>query len=352
MRGARRGCAARRNFLGALRSASSGKRGKPLESGSIGGTWPKYVLDGVEALWELLKDEDVALNVRRDVATILEWSAEYAENGKLRVYEHGDLASWDAYLNVLDDITVPPGGTGGCNRLAHTLAYPPKMRALLEAHPTLYDAVARMREDVRSCWSSFDDATKAAIDAMLGRRGYQMAAALSSHAPSLLAAVALAKTLHGEAEAVVDDYQALFASPSLPSPAWDLVAATVKQAAERGELEKMRDSMMECQTRLKRVAKEEGKYRLLLQEGTVHIGKCIHKAVKGIFQGYERIMGILEVVHGLQAAHDLKGGAPNTHARAQELRGMLFATETLATSETSPFSAHETNRLAQMRPNQ
>ena len=317
-------------------------------------TWVEDMMNGIDVLWEVVKDENPDFIVRADAIQILEWIAEENDehNVKFRVYEHGNVEVWKLYVRLMSDIErqVADIGHHGCNAVVEVLADPSKMRALLEAHPNVYDAVARMREDAKSCWSYFDDAKRAAIDAMLGSRGYQAAAALSAHAPSLVAAIALAKTLHGEAEAAIDDYQALFESSSLAPQAQDLVAATVEQAAERGELEKMRDSEAECQTRLARVAASEGVEGAVLAEAGHALVLNVHKAVEGVFRGYERVMGILEVVHRLQAAHDLTGGAPNTQARAQELRGMLFATETLATSETSPFVAHETNRLARVQP--
>ena len=309
--------------------------------------WVEDMMNGIEVLWELVKDEDVNFKLRTNAIQILELIVMAGDeyNGKFRVYEHGNLQMWKLYTEVLDDTERPvsPTGPNGCNDLARTLADPKQMRALLEAHPNLYDAIVRMREDAKSCWSRFDDATKAAIDAMLGSRGYQTAAALSPHAPSLVAAIALAKTLHGEAEAVIDTYQALFASPSLAPPAQDLVAATVEQAARSGELATLRDSVVVCEIRLARVAASEGTEGAALQ---------VHKAAEGVFRGYEHVMGIVKVVHRLQAAHDPNplGEAPNEDV--ERLREELFATETLATSEESPFSAHETNRLARMQPNQ
>jgi len=318
--------------------------------------WVEDMMNGIDVLWELVKDEDTDFKVRTNAIQILELIViagdEY--NGKFRVYEHGNLKMWKLYMEVLDDTKRPVAHIGphGCNAVARTLADPKKMRALLEAHPNVYDAVARMREDAKSCWSYFDDKIKAAIDAMLGSRGYQTVAALSSHAPSLVAAIALAKTLHGEAEAAIHDYQALFESSSLAPQAQDLVAATVRQAAKRGELEKMRASEAECQTHLARVAASKGVEGAVLEEAGHALVLNVHKAVEKVYEGYERVMGILEVVHRLQAAHDPNplGEAPNEDV--ERLREELFATETLATSETSPFSAHETNRLARMRPNQ
>ena len=318
--------------------------------------WVEDMMNGVDVLWEIVKDEDVSSEVRRDAIQILEWIVEHGDeyNGKFRVYEHGNLEVWKLYKAVLYDIkrSFGPSGPDGCNAVADILADPSKMRALLEAHPNVYDAVVKMREDAKSCWSHFGDATKVAIDAMLGSRGYQAAAALSAHAPSLVAAIALAKTLHGEAEAVIDAYQALFESPSLAPQAQDLVAATVEQAAKRGELATLRASEAECQTRLARVAASEGVEGDVLQEAGYPLVLNVHEAVEGVFRGYERVMGIVKVVHRLQAAHDPNplGEAPNEDV--ERLREELFATETLATNETSPFSAHETNRLARMRPNQ
>ena len=325
--------------------------------------WVEDMMNGIDVLWELLKDEDTSFVVCTDAIQILELicgEKGNRYNGKFRVYEHGNLQMWKLYTEVLDDTkrTVSPTEPNGCNAVADILADPSKMRALLEAHPNVYDAIVRMREDAKSCWPFFEDERKAAIDAMLRSRGYQTAAALSSHAPSLVAAIALAKTLRGEAEAAIDDYQALFESSSLAPQAQDLVAATVEQAAKRGELEKMRASEAEIEYRLARVAASEAQLRQLLVEGDVlqeagyPLVLNVHEAVEGVFRGYERVMGIVKVVHRLQAAHDPNplGKAPNEDV--ERLREELFATETLATSETSPFSAHETNRLARMRPNQ
>ena len=316
--------------------------------------WVEDMMNGIDVLWELVKDEDAGSEVRTEAVQILEWIAEAGDryNGKFYVYEHGNLEMCKLYIEVLADIDGASTEPNGCNAVARTLADPKKMRALLEAHPNLYDAMARMREDAKSCWPRFGDVTKAAIDAMLGSRGYQMAAALSSHAPSLVAAVALAKTLHGEAEAVIHDYQELFASSPLAPPAQDLVAATVRQAAFRGELATLRASEAECKTRLARVAASEGVEGAVLQEAGYPLVLTVHKAVEGIFRGHERVMGIVKVVHGLQAAHDPNplGEAPNEDL--ERLRKVLSATEALATSEESPFSAHETDRLARMQRNQ
>lgn len=318
--------------------------------------WVEDMMNGVDVLWEIVNDEDASSEVRRDAIQILEWIVEHGDehNGKFRVYEHGNLEVWKLYKAVLyyPERSFGPAGPDGCNAVADILADPSKMRALLEAHPNVYDVVARMREDAKSCWSRFGDRKKAAIDAMLGSRGYQTAAALSPHAPSVVAAIALAKTLHGEAEAAIDDFQALFASSSLAPQAQDLVAATVEQAAKRGELATLRASEAECETRLAHVAASEGVKGDVLQKAGYPLVLNVHKAVEGVFRGYERVMGIVKVVHRLQAAHDPNplGKAPNEDV--ERLREELFATETLATSETSPFSAHETNRLARMRPNQ
>ena len=303
-------------------------------------SWVEDMMNGIDVLWELMKDEDISFEVRTYAFQILEMIADFGDehNGKFHVYEHGNLKMWKLYMEMLDDTKRPVSSIGpnGCNAVARGLVDPEKMRALLEAHPNVYDAVARMREDAKSCWSYFDEKTKAAIDAMLGSRGYQTVAALSPHAPSLVAAVALAKTLHGEAEAVIDAYQALFVSPSLEPQVQDLVAATVEQAARSGELATLRASVAECE---KRVAASEGAFGAALQ---------VHKAAEGVFRGYKRAEGIVKMVHRLQAAHDPNplGEAPNEDV--ERLREELFATETLATGEESPFSAHETNRLARM----
>lgn len=371
--------------------------------------WLEDMTNGIDVLWELLKDEDMSFGVRTDAIRILESIVEAGDeyNGKFRVYEHDNLEMWKLYTEVLDDTKrqawfLEPTEPNGCNAVADILADPSKMRALLEAHPNVYDAIVRMREDAKSCWPFFEDQKKAAIDAMLGSRGYQTAAALSSHAPSLVAAIALAKTLRGEAEAAINDYLALIASPQLTlytddelirkieteqaklksmqaagssvqsgarqqledqvramnaeldrrrEAARDLVAATVEQAAQRGELATLRKSIGECHDFLERVSvNEDQKWS---KPDLVTIASDVHRAVEGVYKGYERVKDIPLLLHRLDMAHgpfrnddsDPLGGVPK---QLQELRQALQETERRVAE--GPYTLHDMNQAARMQP--
>ena len=368
--------------------------------------WVEDMMNGIDVLWELVKDEDMSFEVRTHAIQILEWIVVAGDeyNGKFRVYEHGNLQMWKLYREVLDDTERPvsPTGPNGCNDLARTLADPYKMRALLEAHPNVYDAIVRMREDSKSCWPFFEDQKKAAIDAMLGSRGYQTAAALSSHAPSLVAAIALAKTLRDEADAAIKDYLALIASLKLTlytddelirkiateqaklksmqaagssvqsgarqqledqvramnaeldrrrEAVQDFVAATVVQAAKRGELATLRKSIGECHDFLERVSvNEDQKWS---KPDLVEIASGVHTAVEGVYKGYERVKDIPLLLHRLDVAHGPfrnddsypLGGVPK---QLQELRQELQETERRVAE--GPYTLHDMNQAARMQP--